>query len=179
MKKIIAVSCILYMCCFLVKADVKEVEKFSKDVDTFCSFADAFLEYMAKIRRTFSKVENFKIITESPRNSIKYKGATFKTQSDFERFYKYLKSIESEGNLTMQEAAMLTLFSKELKFTANSIIRKMKYLAAVSGNLKGEYPNYSKRKAASNKLKNILKKFLKTGGVTLSQKKTKELMASF
>lgn len=179
MKKIIAVSCILSLCCLLVKAEVKEVKKFSTNVDKLCLLANAFLEYVPKIRKTFNKVENFKINSSNPRNSIRYKLSSFETEKDFKRFYEFLKNLEYQGNLTTAEAMILDLASQEIKSAGNTIIFEIKMLASASSRLKEEYPNYSKRKAASNKLKNIFKKFMKAGGVTLSQKKTKELMASF
>lgn len=181
MKKIIAVSCILFMCCFWAKADVKDVEKFSKEVDALSSFVGAFIEYTPRIDKIFGKVKNFKINTETKRKDIEYADwlNDLRTEEDFKKLYNFLEELEQEGNLTFTEAIKLKGVQTNFDSTAKRLISDLKYLISFSGRLKKEYPNYSKRKAASNKLKAVLEKFLKAGGVKLSPNEKRNLMKSF
>lgn len=157
MKKLIMVSCILFTCCFWVQAGVKEVEKFSKKVDELSLSLDTFLEYAPKISKTFGTVRNLKINSSNPRKSVDYDGMEIKTKEDFDKLYNFLRKLEENGDLTLVESVKLVSIQIQIESAIKRLSSDFIYLFDTANELKKKYPNDSKRKIVSDKLKKIYK----------------------
>ena len=177
MKKILLITALVSLINLVAQAVPDKIKKFEHNVDDLCTFSDIFLENAPKIAKKLAKIEKLQLVTT--RGSLTCKVIEFKTEKDFENFIDYLDDILTKGNKTMTEKAFLQIGAMQLQSASNHLLLEFTCLASTSRRLKKDYPNYSKRKEISNKLKRQFEKLFKAGNVKIPPKDKKLIMSCF